>query len=172
MKTTIILIFLILLSCMKKNMQGYRIFNLGGSDLTISTDEGTYYAKSTKSVFFVTKGDVNYQFDNADLKVRLIDLKTSPDKHINVWSYQYDFTVKVIGVADSVAISINGRYYKEKMPFNYGINDHSVTSYNIYATPINAKGDIITIVYVNGEVVNHARHINGSGERLSGQINY
>ena len=155
----LILFFLILASCQKANMTGYRIYNLSGYDLTIITPESTYNVQTTKFVYLRTSGPIKYQFDDPELKAKVTDLHTSSEKHIQIGSYRYDFRLTVSGGADSADIYLNGQLFRAKLPFDYGSN--SVNNYQIYCIPKGGHGDTWTIVYTDGFCSNYYEHVNG-----------
>lgn len=174
MRKLIVILCVIFASCGKQNMQGYRIFNLGGSELTITTPEGSHTIQTTQSKFFISDekdwNKFNYQFKNQDLKVRLSPLATSPEKHINVLSYKHNFGIKVFGASDSVEITINGMYFKGEIPFYYG-TDESLSSYNVQSNPKKKNGNVYTAVYYNGICINRFIHIDGQIAYLNDNLN-
>ena len=172
MKYLTILLLLTFLSCNKKNMQGYRMHNLSGYDVTITTPEGMYFIEKTKSLFFVSQEkdewNFNYKFSNEKVKLKLDYLNTHPERHINIGSYIYDFNVIVSGHSDSVEITINGKYFNEKVPFEWGSDN--VKMYQVYSDPKVKNGNVHTTLKVRGYAVESCQHINGQVCNLSGEI--
>lgn len=172
-KSILFLMAILIFACTKSNIQGYRITNLGGSDLTITTPEGNYTIETTKSIFFVSKErdyqNLTYRFEDEHLKIKLLSLATSPEKHIHVSSYRYDFRIEVVGLADSVEITINGISFNESIPFEYG-TDNVPAFYEIYSNPNIKNDNVFTIVSHNGYAIDYFRHTNRAAN-LSGRIN-
>lgn len=167
MKKTIIILMVILAACNKSNMQGYRITNLGGDDLFITTPENTYRLETTRTIFFTSKSDnPGFRFEDESLKVLVAEIGTSPQRTMNISSYKHRFAVKVGGSSDSVRISINGQYFNEILPFYYG-TDSPDESYQIYSTPSKIDGNTYTGVYVDGICVD----IEYGQCNLSGRVN-
>lgn len=88
--------------------------------------------------------------------------------------YTHGFVVKVgdklNGRIDSVIITINGKYFKEEIPFYYG-SSNIPDSYNVRSTP-NFNGTCRTQVEVKGVRIDRFTHYNGNTGVLSGSINY
>lgn len=178
MKKTLIVLLISMLCafCSKNESYGFRIYNLSGYDLTINTPEGSYIVSTTRSAFFMSKesneNSFGYVFSDELMKPKIYSLNTSPERHINVDCYKYDFNVKVIGDSDSVFIRINGKYFHEPIPFEWGCNDHSILSYEIYSNPDLKPGRTFTQVQVNGFTIDVCDHINGENCKLEGKIIY
>jgi len=173
MKKLIILIsILMVFSCSKRNMQGYRMYNVSGYDITITTPEGSYFIENTESMFFLSseKDETNfsYIFSDENVKLKLLYLGTSPERHVNIGSYLYDFKVEVIGKSDSVEIMINGQYFRDKIPFEFGSN--SIKEYSVWSNPKVKNGEVYTVIYENGYAVKKFEHINGLDCTLSGKV--
>lgn len=140
-------ILLGLTSCSKQNEKGYRVNNLSGYDLTISTSNKVLTLKSPESIFFTSSSEPKFSTD-ADIKLRYYSLGTNPQITYNIDSYKNNFEVKVTGLADSVEIIINGNYYKKPLPFFYG-TDNIPSSYNVISRP-NKIDKVFTQVFKNG----------------------
>lgn len=131
--TVITLAILLGLGCNKQNEKAYKVNNLSGYDLNISTSSKVITLKTSESVFFTSSTYPNFS-TLADVKLLIQEIGTSPHKTINVDSYKYYFEVKVSGLADSAEIIINGKYFNESLPFFYG-TDNLPGSYNVVVRP-------------------------------------
>ena len=175
MKKIILIVILAILGCSKEPKFGYIIHNYSGSVLFVTTPEGVQRVDMNNSFEFISSENnchnFTYRFENELLKPLISDLHTNPVKHINVTSYLFDLCVTVTGLSDSVEITINGEYFKEKVPFEWGINDHSVKNYNIISNPDSKEGHVYTIIYVDGKAIRIFEHYYQVGY-LNGNINY
>jgi hypothetical protein len=153
-------------------MKGFRMNNLSGYDVTITTPEGSYFLKKTGSIFFVSEENnernFNYTFEDPMVKLKLLYLGTSPERHIQIGSYIYDFTVEVTGMSDSVEITINGSYFKEAMPFEFGSND--IVDYNIHSNPRVKDGNVFTVIKEYGYAIKMFEHKNGNDFSFNGSL--
>lgn len=149
--TVKILIIAMLFTACKKNYQGYRIQNSSGSTMYLQMADGNYILSKAETIRITSTGSIkkeNISFEDVDLKPILVSLGTHPDKSYNILAYRHHFEVYVFGNADSVEIRINGKYFKEKVPFYYG--DNSTNNYYIHSRPVNAQGHTYTYVFFDG----------------------
>lgn len=171
-KIAIVFIILMIFSCNKRNLQGYRMFNLSGYDVSITTPEGSYFIENKESMFFLSseKGETNftYLFSNENAKLKLFYLGTNPERHVNIGSYIYDFKVAVIGKSDSLEIIINGQYFNEKIPFEFGSN--SINEYSVLSNPAVKNGEVYTVIYENGYATKKFEHKDGLDCNLTGAV--
>jgi hypothetical protein len=150
-------------SCRKNKYQGYRINNLTGCNLEITTPEKSYNIETTKSIFFVSSekdyNNLTFRCENEALKLLVHSLGTSPQVTLNVSSYKYNFEVIVKGGTGTVDVTINGQQFmNEPIPFYYG-TDNVPDDIKVISRP-KSTGVTYTSIYTHGTCVELIKHGN------------
>lgn len=157
-----LLIILLLFASCKQDYQGYYIQNSTKSTMYLNLPDGNYSFTRGEQKRIVTTGEVtekNITFEDVILKPIIFDIGTHPDKSLNITAYKHHFEVYVFGNSDSLEIWVNGKYFKDKIPFYYG--DESTNEYIVKSDPSDMVGYTYTYVFIDGKKDQRFEHIKG-----------